>query len=39
MTATVRSGRFHGAKLRGGIIGDQDVVVVGVIRRVKPSSL
>ena len=35
----VRSGRFHGARLRGGIIGDQEVVFVGLIRRVKLSSL
>ena len=33
------SGRFHGARLRGGIIGDQEVVFAGLIRRVKLSSL
>ena len=35
----MRSGRFHGARLRGGIIGDQEVVFEGLISRVKLSSL
>lgn len=37
--ALVRSGRFHGDRLRGGIGGDQDEEFVGLIRRVKLSSL
>lgn len=39
MLAVVRSGKFHGAKFRGGTGGDQDVEFVGLIRRVKASSL
>jgi len=35
----VRSGKFHGAKLRGGMGGDQDEEFMGFIRRVKASSL
>lgn len=35
----MRSGRFHGDKLRGGMGGDQDLEFAGLIRRVKVSSL
>ena len=35
----VRSGKFHGARFRGGIGGDQDEVFAGLIRCAKVSSL
>jgi len=35
----VRSGKFHGDRLSGGMGGDQDLGFAGLIRRVKLSSL
>ena len=39
MLEVVRSGKFHGARFRGGMGGDQDVEFAGLIRHEKVSSL